>query len=185
MDIALEHSTDSKAKEKIEWAMNFYIDARKAWNKDPTLRPQAPEINDLLQMAADASQLACTYANADRQTRSDLEVKAQNIENKRSHLILRVQKVSDAIRIMNQLRIVDSATDQYAIEENKNKGESVAVNDWMRYIPPRSTLFPKGDLDALGNPFGPQTVDTLPRVPKASRIALSDVVDETFWSPYN
>jgi hypothetical protein len=185
VDIALENATDSQTKAKIEWAMSFYIDARKAWNKNPILRPQAPEIRELLQMATDASQVACAFANANNQIRSDLEVKAQNIESKRSELALRAQKVSDAIRILNQLRVVDSATDQYAIEENKSKGESVVVADWMRYISPRSTLFLKGGVDVLGNPFGPQTVDILPRVPKASKIALSDVVDETFWSPYN
>jgi hypothetical protein len=185
MDIALEHATDSQAKAKIEWAMNFYIDARKAWNTDPTLRSQAPEIKELLQMAVDASQVACAFTNANNQMRSDLEVKAQNMETKRSERALRARKVSDAIRILNQLRVVDSAIDQYAIEENKSKGESVAEGDWMRHISRRSTLFPKGGVDVLGNPFGPQTVDTLPRVPKASKIALSDVVDETFWSPYN
>ena len=38
--------------------------------------------------------------------------------------------------------------------------------------------------DLFGNTYGDQTVDTLPKVPQATYDALSDVADNTFWSPY-
>jgi hypothetical protein len=40
-------------------------------------------------------------------------------------------------------------------------------------------------VDILGNAYGAQAVDSLPSVPAASKTALSDVTDNTFWSPFN
>lgn len=189
MDVALESATDSRAKEKIEWAMNFYVEIRKTWGTDPTFRSQGSEINSeikgLLQVAADASQLVGKYVKTDNQTRSSLDVEAQGIEKVRAERALRIQKLSGAISILNQLRVIDSAVNKCAIAEDKRLGEAVAVSDWIRYLPPGSTLATTGGVDVLGNPFGPQTVDKLPSAPQASRAALSDTVDETFWSPYN
>jgi len=36
----------------------------------------------------------------------------------------------------------------------------------------------------MGNSYGAQAVDSLPAVPAATKTALSDVTDATFWSPY-
>ena len=38
--------------------------------------------------------------------------------------------------------------------------------------------------DLFGNAYGPQTVDTLPKVPCAAWNTLSDVADTAFFSPY-
>jgi|ERR1041385_6310974 prepilin-type N-terminal cleavage/methylation domain-containing protein len=97
---------------------------------------------------------------------------------------LRARKRSQASRIINDLRLIDSAVDQYAIETNKTTGTAVAVADWTNYLKKGTNLYVTG-LDILGNSYGPQTVDTLPAVPAASKAALSDVTDSTFWSPYN
>jgi prepilin-type N-terminal cleavage/methylation domain-containing protein len=97
---------------------------------------------------------------------------------------LRARKRSQASRIINDLRLIDSAIDQYAIETNKTTGASVAVTDWTNYLKKGTNLYMTG-VDILGNDYGPQTVDSLPVVPPASRLALSDVTDTTFWSPYN
>jgi prepilin-type N-terminal cleavage/methylation domain-containing protein len=97
---------------------------------------------------------------------------------------LRARKRSQASRIINDLRLIDSAVDQYAIETNKTTGTPVAVADWTNYLKKGTNLYVTG-LDILGNSYGPQTVDTLPAVPAASKVALSDVTDATFWSPYN
>lgn len=97
---------------------------------------------------------------------------------------LRARKRSQASRIINDLRLIDSAVDQYAIETNKTTGSPVAVADWTNYLKKGTNLYVTG-LDILGNSYGPQTVDTLPVVPAASKAALSDVTDATFWSPYN
>ena len=97
---------------------------------------------------------------------------------------LRARKRSQASRIINDLRLIDSAVDQYAIENNKATGAAVAVTDWTRYLKAGTNLYVTG-VDILGNAYGAQAVDSLPSVPAASKAVLSDVTDNTFWSPYN
>jgi prepilin-type N-terminal cleavage/methylation domain-containing protein len=97
---------------------------------------------------------------------------------------LRARKRSQASRIINDLRLIDSAVDQYAIETNKKTGDGVAVADWTNYLKKGTNLYSTG-LDILGNAYGPQTVDSLPKVNSLSKDSLSDVTDTAFWSPYN
>ncbi len=97
---------------------------------------------------------------------------------------LRARKRSQARRIINDLRLIDSAVDQYAIETNKKSGDAVAIADWTNYLKKGTNLYSTG-LDILGNTYGAQTVDSLPKVPTSSKTALSDVTDPSFWSPYN
>jgi prepilin-type N-terminal cleavage/methylation domain-containing protein len=97
---------------------------------------------------------------------------------------LRARKRSQATRILNDLRLVDSAVDQYAIETNKTSGAAVAVADWTSYLKKDTALYSTGN-DLFGNSFGAQTVDNLPGVPHNSYEALSDVAPSTFWSPYS
>jgi prepilin-type N-terminal cleavage/methylation domain-containing protein len=97
---------------------------------------------------------------------------------------LRARKRSQASRIINDLRLIDSAIDQYAIETNKKTGDQVLVTDWTNYLKKDTNLYLTAK-DILGNPYGDQTVDSLPKVNQLSKDALSDVTDATFWSPYN
>jgi len=97
---------------------------------------------------------------------------------------LRARKRSQASRIINDLRLIDSAVDQYAIETNKSSGNAVAITDWTNYLKKDTNLYSTGK-DILGNDYGAQTVDSLPRVNQTSKDALSDVTDTAFWSPYN
>ena len=97
---------------------------------------------------------------------------------------LRARKRSQASRIINDLRLIDSAVDQYAIETNKKSGDAVAIADWTNYLKKGTNLYTTG-LDILGNSYGAQTVDSLPKVPTTSKTALSDLTDAAFWSPYN
>ncbi len=97
---------------------------------------------------------------------------------------LRARKRSQASRIINDLRLIDSAVDQYAIETNKKTGDPVGIPDWTNYLKKDTVLYSTGK-DILGNTYGAQTVDSLPAVPTSSKTALSDVTDNSFWSPYN
>ena len=97
---------------------------------------------------------------------------------------LRARKRSQASRIINDLRLIDAAVDQYAIENNKATGFVVTTAEWTKYLKNGTNLSVTGK-DILGNAFGDVNVDSLPTVPAASKTALSDVVDNTFWSPYN
>src|SRR5438552_9692948 len=96
---------------------------------------------------------------------------------------LRARKRSQASRILNDLRLIDSAVDQYAIETSKASGATVAMTDWTNYLKKGSVLYNTG-ADIFGSTYGPQTVDSLPKVPASSKAALSDVADTSFWSPY-
>ena len=96
---------------------------------------------------------------------------------------LRARKRSQASRILNDLRLIDSAVDQYAIETNKASGATVAISDWTNYLKKASMLYNTGN-DLFGNSYNVQTVDSLPKCPGPAWTALSDVADTNFWSPY-
>src|ERR1700719_5233640 len=70
---------------------------------------------------------------------------------------LRARKRSQATRILNDLRMIDSAVDQYAIETAKKTGDAVAVSDWTNYIKKDTVLYATGQ-DLFGDDYGPQTV---------------------------
>ena len=96
---------------------------------------------------------------------------------------LRARKRSQASRILNDLRMIDAAVDQYAIETNRSTGNTVAVTDWTNYLKKNSSLYNTGS-SLLGSAYGIQTVDTIPRVPSTDYNVLSDVASTGFWSPY-
>ena len=98
---------------------------------------------------------------------------------------LRSRKRSQATQVLEDLRIIDSAVDQYAIETNKPGGATVAWADVQKYIKTGTRLYSSSQTDILGNAFVMPTVDSAPKVPGATFTALSDVAPASFWSPYN
>ncbi|HEY1770729.1 MAG TPA: prepilin-type N-terminal cleavage/methylation domain-containing protein [Chthoniobacterales bacterium] len=96
---------------------------------------------------------------------------------------LRARKRSQASRVVNDLRLIDAAVDQYAIETNKVTGSTVNTNDWIAYLKKGSSLYNTA-ADLFGNTYGAQTVDSLPKVPANTWNTLSDVADTSFFSPY-
>ena len=97
---------------------------------------------------------------------------------------LRARKRSQASKIINDLRMIDSAMDQYAIETGKKSNDPIAVSDWTNYVKKDTILYATGQ-DLFGNDYGPQTVDLHPVVPAEAKTNLSDVTDDAFWSPFN
>jgi prepilin-type N-terminal cleavage/methylation domain-containing protein len=98
---------------------------------------------------------------------------------------LRARKRSQATRILEDLRMIDSAIDQYAIETNKTTGASCDWTDVQAYLKKGSTLYSSNHTDLLGRDLGTTfTVDTIPTVPTATFDALSDVAPAEFWSPF-
>src|SRR5919199_6246084 len=75
---------------------------------------------------------------------------------------LRARKRSQASRILNDLRMIDAAVDQYAIETNRSTGNPVVVQDWTNYIKKGSSLYNTGK-SLLGSDYGNQTVDSIPK----------------------
>jgi len=96
---------------------------------------------------------------------------------------LRARKRSQASRILNDLRMIDAAVDQYAIETNRTTNFVVGTQDWTNYVKKNSVLYNTGT-SLFGTAYGAQTVDTIPQVPAADYAVLSDVAGTGFWSPY-
>ena len=96
---------------------------------------------------------------------------------------LRARKRSQASTTLNDLRLLSNAIDQYAIETNKATGSPVSTADYRAYVKAGTTLYNTA-ATIFGDPYGPQTVDSIPKVPPATFNALSDVAPSTFWAPY-
>lgn len=97
---------------------------------------------------------------------------------------LRARKRSQATRVINDLRHLDAAVDQYALETNKPGGYVATFSDLRVYLKDGGALYNTGN-DILGNQFGPSfTVDFPPKIPPNTLAALSDVASTDFWSPY-
>ena len=97
---------------------------------------------------------------------------------------LRARKRSQASKIINDLRLIDAAVDQYAIETAKKSQDPVDISDWTNYLKKDTNLYATGQ-DLFGDNYGTQTVDQHPSVPANAKTTLSDVTDDAFWSPYN
>jgi prepilin-type N-terminal cleavage/methylation domain-containing protein len=96
---------------------------------------------------------------------------------------LRARKRAQASKILNDLRMIDGAVDQYAIETGRKSGDAVGVQDWTNYLKKDTHLYATGQ-DLFGDDYGAQVVDTMPTIPATAYASLSDVADTGFWSPY-
>jgi len=100
---------------------------------------------------------------------------------------LRARKRSQATRILEDLRLIDNAQDQYAIESSKSTGDPVEWTDVQNYLKTNSVLYNSGGVDMLGNAYNDGagfSVDSIPHVSSATFSALSDVAPSDFWSPF-
>ena len=96
---------------------------------------------------------------------------------------LRARKRSQASKILEDLRQLDNATDEYAIENNKIGGMNPTFTDLRNYLKTGTALYNTG-ADLFGDTYGPFTVDSIIGVPAAAYNDLSDVAPVSFWSPY-
>src|SRR5881227_2082346 len=92
---------------------------------------------------------------------------------------LRARKRSQASKILNDLRLIDGAVDQYAIETGRKTGDTANTADWTNYLKKDTHLFITGQ-DLFGDDYGTQVVDTLPTIPANAYATLSDVADAGF-----
>jgi prepilin-type N-terminal cleavage/methylation domain-containing protein len=97
---------------------------------------------------------------------------------------LRARKRTQATRLLEDLRLLDHAIDQYAVENNKSAGMNPVFTDLKVYVKVNARLYNTGR-DIFNRRYGPFTVDNYPRVPTRTYNALSDVADTDFWSRYN
>ena len=92
---------------------------------------------------------------------------------------LRARKRAQATHVLNDLRVLDSALDLYAVENNKAAGAKVKFKDLRGYLRQGGMLYATGK-DIFGNSYGTFKIDQPPKVPKSTKKALSDVVGNTF-----
>jgi prepilin-type N-terminal cleavage/methylation domain-containing protein len=96
---------------------------------------------------------------------------------------LRARKRSQASKIIEDLRQLDNANDEYAIENNKTSGMNPSFNDLKAYLKTGTVLYNTG-ADLFGDSYGPFTIDTIVHLPTGAFNALSDVAPVSYWSPY-
>jgi prepilin-type N-terminal cleavage/methylation domain-containing protein len=96
---------------------------------------------------------------------------------------LRARKRTQATRILEDLRNLDHAVDQYAIDNGKTGGMNPTFNDLQAYVKAGTVLYETGS-DLFGDSYGPFTVDSVMQVPGGAYQSLSDVAPYSFWSPY-
>src|SRR5436305_14166698 len=87
---------------------------------------------------------------------------------------LRARKRSQATRILEDLRIIDSAVDQYAIENSKSTGDTVVWADIQKYLKTGSVLYNSSGKDLLNNDYSGFSVDALPKLSSTCFSKLSD-----------
>lgn len=101
---------------------------------------------------------------------------------------LRARKRSQAAAVKNDLRVIEVALDQYAVE-NKVSGVIPTTIDISAYIKTGTRMHKEalagGLTDSLGNSIIIPTVDSPMKIPAATYSALTDVADSTFWAPYS
>ena len=98
---------------------------------------------------------------------------------------LRSRKRSQATQVLEDLRLIDAAVDQYAIENNKKATETVTWDDVRKYLKTGTRLETSGGVDILSGAFTtPFVVDEIPQVPVGTYNAVSDVAPKAFWGPH-
>lgn len=98
---------------------------------------------------------------------------------------LRARKRSQATTVLNELRLIDGAKDQYAIENNR-LGKDVA--QWAMltdYFKPGSDIAERDAAeDIFENAITLGKFDELPKLSADTFANFTDVVDVEFWGGY-
>jgi prepilin-type N-terminal cleavage/methylation domain-containing protein len=102
---------------------------------------------------------------------------------------LRARKRSQATTTLETLRMMDTAVDQWAIENGQSPGATPLNTDVMKYVKVGTKLYTdlqsgSAGTDALGNAIPINVVDTAPQLDATTFGALSDVAPSNFWGPY-
>ena len=99
---------------------------------------------------------------------------------------LRARKRAQGTTVKNDLRLIDAAKDQYAIEYNKTTMTPVSA-DLTPYFKSNSRLATVSGgnlLDIFGGAYTINDLNTLPSINAGTKTGLSDVCDANFFSPF-
>jgi prepilin-type N-terminal cleavage/methylation domain-containing protein len=103
---------------------------------------------------------------------------------------LRSRKRSAATAVINDARVIDSAMDQYALENNQKGSMSVTAAQLQSFFKPDSRLYANaasGNLtDILGNNYSFSTFDGGVQVNSGTTANFADVIDNptSFWGAF-
>jgi prepilin-type N-terminal cleavage/methylation domain-containing protein len=97
--------------------------------------------------------------------------------------VIRSRKRAQAAKILDDLRLLDGALDQYALDNNKAYGDVAEFTDLQPYLEKSSKMAISGS-DLFGQTYGPYSVDVGPKISDVTFSALSDVAPADFWSPF-
>ena len=104
---------------------------------------------------------------------------------------LRARKRSQATIVLNDVRLLDSAKDQYAMVSSAGPSTPVTADMLTGYLRPGTRLYKlcaAGDAptDVLGNPYVLTTFDAAVKVNPASLANFDDVIEDsaTFWAGF-
>jgi prepilin-type N-terminal cleavage/methylation domain-containing protein len=98
--------------------------------------------------------------------------------------ILRSRKRAQATKILDDLRNLDSALEQWSLEGSRQPGDVADFSDLQPYLKQANKLNLTG-YDSFGQTYGPFIVDEAPKVAAFTFNMLSDVAPAEFWSPYH
>ena len=97
--------------------------------------------------------------------------------------LVRARKRAQGAAILEDLRLIDNAMDQYGTEYVKPTNATIPVLAWRAYLKPGTRLYVYGS-SVLGDIYGDQMMGTLPPVPSTDWDNLLDACNTSFWTPY-
>ncbi len=91
----------------------------------------------------------------------------------------------EAVTTLEDLRLIDAAVDQWAIENNKTEGTPLGWAEVELYLK-KGTRLQRTHSSVFGDAYGPRFFvnDPLPAIPAATWKALESVVTWKFFKPY-
>lgn len=96
---------------------------------------------------------------------------------------IRARRRSQGTTVLNECRQIDGAIDQWALENNKTSGDTIAWADITPYLKAGTRLANSGNSDLLGNGFTIGEVGDGVKVAQATFDEFSGV--GISWGPYS
>ena len=93
-------------------------------------------------------------------------------------------KARKAARVKSDLVALNSAIEHYALDNGKVGGAHADFADLRKYLDPQTDVYRRNGRDIFGDSYGPFIVGTRPSVPQRTVRALSGVISDDYWSPY-
>jgi type II secretory pathway pseudopilin PulG len=98
---------------------------------------------------------------------------------------LRARKRSQASRILEELRLIDAAKDQYAIEYNRTGGSTIDWTQVQLYLKPTSSLYQNNQNDLFGRQYVLGTIDGPTRADAATYTEFDSLnLGTEFWGGF-